>query len=627
MHREFNPARRLGVALLIAGWLTGCGGGGSGASSNPTGSASSDPNTSGNTGSTVETPVALPAVSLSMAEIRTGTDTSRKLESIQFQVVFADGSKPHFNSEFHWKGTAIGTVDWTFGGGIPDNTIEVQLYNPGQLGAGVYTDTLTVTICADATCTKQYPNSPLTLPVTYTVTGSATPTSTFSLQASAYYQMAHTADTTSPKFIANLNVQNLPLAGLYARWLRPTGPAIADIQFQASACFTCVGDAGGQFTFTLKDPRQMAPGTYTDAVSVDVCFDQECTRPLPNSPGTVPITYQVYASEGREYRSLVVPVYANDVAWNAQEQRLYATVLDGSQQYAKSLVKIDPETGSIGASLLLNGTPSRLALSDDGQFGYVSLPDQGAIQRIHLPDMTADLLIPLGNDSNGTLRTAARMAVAPGAAHTLAVAFSARSSNDSSGAAIYDDAVARPQQLTPLTRESVNSVVWSGDRSTLYVSRYVSSFTGGFNLDAFAVTSSGLGAATVLTTSQFYLTLPPGYSEINLSAARLYDNAGRVFDATNGTLLGTLELGANAGSPSVLPDAASGKSYAVYRTFERSDTVLTVFDNATFKSLTIAMPESFLYGDNRHLVRWGPRGLAVIDTNRLIILSGTLINP
>jgi len=48
-----------------------------------------------------------------------------------------------------------------------------------------------------------------------------------------------------------------------------------------------------QLGVTLLNAAQMGAGTYTDTIAMTVCFDQQCTRPLPGSPQQIAVTYTV----------------------------------------------------------------------------------------------------------------------------------------------------------------------------------------------------------------------------------------------------------------------------------------------------------------------------------------------
>jgi hypothetical protein len=56
------------------------------------------------------------------------------------------------------------------------------------------------------------------------------------------------------------------------------------------------GSTGGSVdnvTVTFKAPGSLGPGTYTDTLTLEGCFDQACTNQVSNSPQTVSVTYTV----------------------------------------------------------------------------------------------------------------------------------------------------------------------------------------------------------------------------------------------------------------------------------------------------------------------------------------------
>jgi trimeric autotransporter adhesin len=48
-----------------------------------------------------------------------------------------------------------------------------------------------------------------------------------------------------------------------------------------------------QLDVTLLNDAQMGAGTYADTIAITVCFDLQCTRPLPGSPQQIAVTYTV----------------------------------------------------------------------------------------------------------------------------------------------------------------------------------------------------------------------------------------------------------------------------------------------------------------------------------------------
>lgn len=605
------------AALLLAG----CGGGGdSGSSGNvhPGGGTGSGGN---------ET---LPTVSLSMGAISLQGDTSvDAVPSVDLQIKFNQSPTPAYYFYYTYQGTVVEEIEQIFGGGIPPDTLEVTLFRPGQFGAGTYTDEIQLKVCPDANCTKQFPGSPFRIPVTFHVTGSATPTTTFQAIGGILGGTAHTGDTTPPDNTFRVDIYDIPLNGIYARWQTPSGPVVTEVNFSQPDCvLNCSGPVIGTFTFTLKPPNAFASGTYTDTVTIEFCFDQACNEPLPGSPLVLNFTYNILLTDGIEYTSRNVDLAATDIAWNSVDQQLYAVVATGAGVNPSTLTRIDPTTGALGASVTLNGSPTRLAISDDGQYAYVDLPDQFAVQRVHLPDLTPDLMIPMGLDDRGYPMRAQRLAVEPGAAHTLAVVLQHKNpiDNYAGGIAVFDDDVQRTQSIAPLDREDSDSIAWDDTSGVLYVARS-SYLTSTWSLDKVDVAANGLNIAEVhdLTPFQDSFGL---YSGMFYADGRFYELAGNVLDSTSASLIGTMDLSyPNHLDPTLVPDPAHGKVFALYLEGSGSSTNLVAFDQSTFKQVAWAQLNLGV-GPDTHLIRWGNNGLAYSQGGFGIeIISGPIVGP
>jgi hypothetical protein len=81
----------------------------------------------------------------------------------------------------------------------------------------------------------------------------------------------------------------------------------------------------------------LAPGTYSESLTINVCSDQQCNRPISNSPIVLPVTYTVTAAAGANYVARTVPILANDIAWSAVQSKIYAVVSQFSATDPKTL--------------------------------------------------------------------------------------------------------------------------------------------------------------------------------------------------------------------------------------------------------------------------------------------------
>jgi hypothetical protein len=94
---------------------------------------------------------------------------------------------------------------------------------PATLGAGTYSETVAIKACYDAQCTRQVPGSPLSIPVTYVITGNPIPIASFGYFPPVI-QLESASTSAAPGTVTlNLTGANLPPNGaprICARRLR-----------------------------------------------------------------------------------------------------------------------------------------------------------------------------------------------------------------------------------------------------------------------------------------------------------------------------------------------------------------------------------------------------------------------
>ena len=107
---------------------------------------------------------------------------------------------------------------------------------------------------------------------------------------------------------------------------------------------------------------------------------------------------------------------ATDIVYDAGTDRIYAAVAGNPG----SIVPINPD-GSQETPIQVGIDPVRLAVSSDGQYLYVGLDGQPAVQRVNLATRTVELTILLGSDSFFGPWYAEDIAVLPGEPQSIAV--------------------------------------------------------------------------------------------------------------------------------------------------------------------------------------------------------------
>jgi hypothetical protein len=530
-----------------------------------------------------------------------------------------------------YLGSAVQSVnlawDPALANGKLSGSLVLQLYLPEFIGSGTYHDTVTVKVCQDSKCDTQIAGSPLTIAVTYTVTGNAVSDASYAITPTLF-NLEVPSTGTAPTAAVNVTAYEVPPYGAYVHYSSQTGGAVASISFKANS--TDANDyATGTLTINLKPPDTLGPGFYSDVVTMSICYDDACTKPAAGSPWSIPVTYTVTASAGREFQQQIVALDLTALAADPSGTTLYGTT-QLTNATAAQLVRINPVSGAVTASLDLDDDISQMAVSQDGQYIYLaSLGAQGTlphVMRVNASSMTLDFsLFP-------TVLSIAPMtvSVSPQNSRTWSLAFLDQGNSATPAAytvEVFDDNVARPDAWS-LSSDVVygNQAQWSSDGSTIFVRD--------LNLTAVTVTPAGLGTGTQLPTPDQGIGL--GAHTIQQVGNLLYSGGGGVVDPTADSLLGkyvfrTPSSTAAADSAGLAIDTANNRTFAAYADSEAAGVVPTLesFNRSQFDGLWIArLPVAGTP------VRWGTNGLAFIASNpnltgpkSLYLITGTFVAP
>ena len=302
-----------------------------------------------------------------------------------------------------------------------------------------------------------------------------------------------------------------------------------------------------------------------------------------------------------EVRQINLPT--KDIIYDPVSQRIYASLLPWGP-LPNSVVAIDPETGTIGSPIFVGPDPGKLALSDDGQFLYVSLDGAAAVRRVNLTTQTAEILFPLGSDPSGTPFYVDDMEVQPGNPHVVAVSRKFLfASPRHAGVAVYEDGIQRPV-MTPGNTGS-NVIEFSADPSRLY----------GGNTET---AEFGFGACGWMERESLWKTSRPTCSrrphDIEFNGGLLYASSGRVVDPEALAVVGTFDLPLFFGERLVEPDLSAGRVYFL------TGNTLHTFDLATFTQLGPPFGVPGAFGTPSSLIRWGTDGLAYRTDNDQVFL-------
>jgi len=301
-----------------------------------------------------------------------------------------------------------------------------------------------------------------------------------------------------------------------------------------------------------------------------------------------------------------VDVVANDLVVDPITQTIYVSLPSSSLPNGNSIAPVTPLTGAVGPSVFLGSEPTKMAVSDNGQFIYALLNGSASIRRFEIATQTAGLQFSLGHDSSGSPLSPVDLAVQPFNPNTLAIL----RQGGSSGIGIYDDGVPR--------NTTVNAFATTFSFSNLDASRLYG-LSGG-TLIRMLVNSNGVIQAG--TTSVF------AGGGVRFDNGRLYTSSGQVLDPETGTLFGTF-TGTNINnSTTFTTDSALNRAfYLTAPGFSGTQTLtLRVYDTQTFVLVgTLDIPN--VVGAPTRIVRWGSNGLAFCsNSGQLYIIQTTLVS-
>ena len=332
---------------------------------------------------------------------------------------------------------------------------------------------------------------------------------------------------------------------------------------------------------------------------------------LPGAPPRARAAAPLQTAETHYVRRL--SLNARDLVVDPNTQTIYASLPSAAGAGGNSVAPVDPVAGTVGAPVFIGSEPSRMAISDDGQYIYVALDGAAAVRRFDVATRTAGPQFAVGFSSfasDGPLFARA-LAVQPGSPKTLAVSRGG-SFSSSSGVAIYDDGVARGSIVSSF--DNLSLAFNASDPTRLY------GFAGG-TLRRMTVAAAGV---TQVNTTQVSSS-----GSIKFDAGRLYFSTGQVLDPESGGLLGTFTGPDFQGVTPFVPDSKAGRTYFLTAPFSAPGSTITLtlraYDQQTFLPVgTLQIPG--VLGSPTSLVRWGSNGLAFTTTaGELFLIQTTLV--
>jgi sugar lactone lactonase YvrE len=303
-----------------------------------------------------------------------------------------------------------------------------------------------------------------------------------------------------------------------------------------------------------------------------------------------------------------VGVTAADLVWDASRSRFYASVPATASAYANRVVAIDPATMQVVASTAVGQNPGPLALTTGGEALYVGLNGNGMVVRINPQTMAVVETFSLGFATNGGPLRASDIATVAGQPDTILVERRELGSSYSSGIAVYDNSVMRPNI------GGASGIEASADPQIFFAEVPYSGFAK-FRLDPNGLTRVALerllpASATMQADGNFVLS---GNALINGATLQL---------------LGNFTLSAQNGLATFRPDMAGNRAYLIEQLSSGSGgsaNTISAYDATTFALVRRAtMPTATSVAS---LIRWGGDGLAFRTASSINVIRAAQLVP
>ena len=284
---------------------------------------------------------------------------------------------------------------------------------------------------------------------------------------------------------------------------------------------------------------------------------------------------------------------------------LYASVPNTGGPQANSIVKIDPMTATIVASLPVGLDPGPMAISDDDRFLYVALMGAPSIVRVDLQTFAKDLEFGLGASAIHGSLYGGDLEVLPGSPRSLVVSHYNRCcSPHYEAVAVYDDGVPRPMRTgfpgpARIVRGPTASRLFGyNDQSTM------------FGFHPILVTPEGLQDEGEV------LGLVNNFNvDIEYDGGFVYSTIGAVVNVGTMTRVGTI----SADGVAVRPDARNARVHFLANGAISTHHATTFARIGGYSNPALALRST--------LVRWGDDGLAAGGNGSIVLLRGPLVKP
>ncbi len=174
-----------------------------------------------------------------------------------------------------------------------------------------------------------------------------------------------------PVATITVTAENVPEDGIYVG-MDYSQTAIEWADFQASS------ETQGTITVQLRAPAQLQPGTYTDTLTFEACFDDQCAKRLRGSPATVSVSYTVTGtlatatidnstfSFSSSLRDLVSPEASAKISFSPVLESMPLAKLVSSSKLVQQ-ISLEPAINGVATLRLLMYSPASVGIAGTHQ--------------------------------------------------------------------------------------------------------------------------------------------------------------------------------------------------------------------------------------------------------------------
>lgn len=327
---------RSGIVLALVALLQACGGGGDGG--NPQGSG--------------------PRVSASAASVSVAATPGNDSPIAMVTLTVTNPPAAGLFVEGSYSTLGIDRIEF-INSSATQAILHLVFRLPGSLQNNTYADTIQLRICTEQPCVMQVAGSPINITTSYVVSGNGTSTAT--IDRSSIQIGANTDETLGRTESVLLTISPTPVSGIYVQTSH-TSNGVQGVTSQVLAA-----GAFADVDITFWSAQALGSGTYTDTITLTVCYDSSCVRQVQGSPFTVSTMFSVGTAPEPGVTPLAVAsrvALPHNIIDAEFSKALNKIVMVGSYP-ANALYVYDVATGT-EQQHPLNKLPTAVSISPDG---------------------------------------------------------------------------------------------------------------------------------------------------------------------------------------------------------------------------------------------------------------------